>query len=453
MVETSVIIPTYNRAEILRLTLAALVQQSHPRARFEVIVVDDGSTDQTAAVVQAFQGELNLHYCYLEASDHSVSKVRNLGIEQAQGEVLLFLDSDMIVCPAYVEEHLKSHKTSGTPLLVLGYVYGYRYTYEVDGAVLLKLVDFQEVAKNLPVLRAERRFGDPREIAYRQVGNDLSQFPAPWRFVWSNSISLRKEDVVRMGGFDETFPALGGEDTELGYRCFKQGLQFQLNRRAWGVHYPHPIDVEARKDVSRNNRLLFYRKYPNPEIELYTVTRRYTYNRLLGHLQRLIGRNILSNYGDPRLKTVWNTLRLQFPGSMLVIGGGQNDLICALEPSVVADFDHTRLEKAQQTFHGVEFRWTIGVRLLYPDRSFDRVVITDVWRGLPRICIGRLLREAVRVGKEVVVLCTPNFEPSLPDRCRWHQPMVLSKLCQRFGLTCDLLSSGALTVYQIAPAS
>ena len=453
MLEASVIIPTYNRAEILRCTLSSLAQQRYPRDRFEVIVVDDESTDHTAEVVREFQRALNLLYLYRGDSDHRVSRPRNLGIAKAQGEILLFLDSDMIVCPDYVEEHLTSHRISDTPLLVMGYVYGYRYGYEVDGRVLLERVDFRDVSNSSQVLRAHSKFWDPREIVYQKVDDDLSQLPAPWRFVWSNSISLRREEALRIGGFDDAFQALGGEDTEFGYRCFKKGLHFWINRKAWGVHYPHPIDVEMRKNASRHNVLLFYCTHPNPEIELYTVTHRYTYNRLLGQLQGVLGWDLLPDYGSLRFTKVWDALRLLASNRMLVLGGSESALIHALNPSVATDFDRDRVERVQRMFQNVDVQWAIGVQLLYPDRYFDRVVISDFWRALSRICVGRLLREAVRLGKEVFVLCTPDFKPPLPKGHLWHRSMVLPKLCRRLGLACTSISLDPMPLYQISPAS
>src|SRR5215471_10165204 len=86
----SVLIPSYNRAELLRAAIASVVTQDVPD--FELIVVDDGSTDHTRTVVQSF-GLQNISYVGL-GHGGNLSALRNAGIRHAKGRLLAFLDSD-----------------------------------------------------------------------------------------------------------------------------------------------------------------------------------------------------------------------------------------------------------------------------------------------------------------------------------------------------------------------
>jgi glycosyltransferase involved in cell wall biosynthesis len=105
--DASVIIPTYNRKESLGETLRSLAQQTWPADRFEVIVVDDGSTDGTEEIAgNTFQFTLR----YFRQSNQGSAAARNTGAEQAAGNVLIFLDDDMLVEPDYVAGLIEEHR-------------------------------------------------------------------------------------------------------------------------------------------------------------------------------------------------------------------------------------------------------------------------------------------------------------------------------------------------------
>jgi glycosyltransferase involved in cell wall biosynthesis len=99
-----VIVPTYNRAPLLREALASAFGQTHPVR--EVIVVDDGSTDETQAVVREFEAQASaVHYIHLEHTN-SLGTVRNAGIERATGTIIALLDSDDVWLPERIERQL-----------------------------------------------------------------------------------------------------------------------------------------------------------------------------------------------------------------------------------------------------------------------------------------------------------------------------------------------------------
>ncbi|NUT06795.1 MAG: glycosyltransferase, partial [Hamadaea sp.] len=121
--KVSVVIPTYNRAALMRLMLAQLARQTLPPSDFEVVVADDGSSDETAQVVAEFADRLRLKYFFQEDVGDRVSRARNEGARLAEAEVLIFLDSGVMISPELVERHLALHE-DGKPLFVCGYAWG-----------------------------------------------------------------------------------------------------------------------------------------------------------------------------------------------------------------------------------------------------------------------------------------------------------------------------------------
>ena len=104
----SVVLCTYNRAELLLRTLDSLCRQSLDKAVFEIVVIDDGSTDDTRQVVQAYESLLPLRYS--RQRNAGLGSARNHGVFLSRGEILVFHDDDDIAGPRLLEEHLETHR-------------------------------------------------------------------------------------------------------------------------------------------------------------------------------------------------------------------------------------------------------------------------------------------------------------------------------------------------------
>jgi GT2 family glycosyltransferase len=204
----SVIIPTYNGASVLGVTLDALRCQASAPMPFETIIVDDGSTDDTESVVSGLG--LPGSFRYIRQPNRGAAAARNHGASHARGESLLFLDSDVVPDPNLLNEHLESHQAYKRALIVGRTQVWPRY----EDTVFYRLMGEEIFAFDL---------GDQRT-------------PISYQEVVSRNFSLKREAFCEIGGFDEGFPRSGYEDTEFAFCAAQLGYQFIYTPRASGVH-------------------------------------------------------------------------------------------------------------------------------------------------------------------------------------------------------------------------
>ena len=131
----SVVIPTFNCADLLEMALDALCRQTLTPNEFEVVVVDDGSADHTDRVVAGFAERLPVHYA--RQANAGISAAKNHGLSLSRALIVLFLDDDDVTDPNYLAEHLSTHEQHPEPhYAVLG------YTDFTDEVVASPLMDF-----------------------------------------------------------------------------------------------------------------------------------------------------------------------------------------------------------------------------------------------------------------------------------------------------------------------
>lgn len=232
--ELSVVIPTYNQANLLRECLRSLVDQTLTPEDYEIILVDDGSTDQTQGVCSEFAQHIKTVRFPV---NRGRSAARNAGIQQAMASIIVFLDSDVIVRPDFLEWHLRTHRQNGQGILSRGPVV---------------LVSDPSAARTT---RTPRVAASP---AYLDTAN----------------AAVEKAALSRAGMFDEGFPGYGWEDFELGIRLKGLGVRRIFCRQAVAFHV-HPyerweaLEVLLRKEEQRaKSAVYFYRKHPTLETRL-----------------------------------------------------------------------------------------------------------------------------------------------------------------------------------------
>jgi glycosyltransferase involved in cell wall biosynthesis len=198
LMRASVIVPTFNRRDIVSRTLLTLCKQDFSPTGFEIIVVVDGSTDGTARALQALKPPCRFRV--IEQENRGLAGARNTGLHAAEGEVVIFLDDDMLCDARLVSEHCAAH---GSRERVVGF-----------GSIFL--------SDDSPPSLAAECFKLEVGAYYLKHKQDAH---APWpesACVFGNS-SVARSVLVDAGGFDERFRMR--EDAELGVRLFAAGIR------------------------------------------------------------------------------------------------------------------------------------------------------------------------------------------------------------------------------------
>ena len=213
----TVVIPTYNRAAVLRRALESYRKQSAPGLIATLIVVDDGSTDHTELVVRSAGEDCPFPVGYLRQENRGPAAARNAGIREARTRLILFTDDDIVPSPTLVAEHVGWHaRFPELSAAVLGYV---TWAPEVNATPFMRWY-----GSNGPLF-AYARFSNRTEI-------DHSYF-------YTCNLSLKVEFLRGSGTFDEDFKLAAYEDLELGYRLHKSGLRLLYNRHALAYHHQY----------------------------------------------------------------------------------------------------------------------------------------------------------------------------------------------------------------------
>jgi glycosyltransferase involved in cell wall biosynthesis len=211
----TIVIPTYNRRDILAKALEGYLAQSAPARIHELLVVDDGSTDDTESMVQEFGEKTPFPVRYLRQPNRGPAAARNFGIREAGSSLVLFTDSDIIPERGLVEQHVDWHRRNPEiTVAVLGYV---TWSPELGATPFM------------------RWYGERGGLfKYHRLRGLVK---APFEFFYTCNLSLKTEFLRTFGQFDEDFKSAAFEDIELGYRLDKKGLQVMYNPTAVGYHY------------------------------------------------------------------------------------------------------------------------------------------------------------------------------------------------------------------------
>jgi glycosyltransferase involved in cell wall biosynthesis len=212
-IRVSVIIPTLNEEKMIGKCLESLAASSYPPDRFEVILVDNGSTDHTLEITQSFSDRLRVSI--LERRGVNISGLRNFGAATAKGDVLAFVDADCSIPANWFEKALR-HLESEHAGVIGG-------DYEIPkGSSWVARVWF--------------------EIAFATTDGEVT-------FVPSGNMLMKSSTFKQIGGFNETLKT--SEDCELCFRAREAGFPVRLIREIAVVHWGTPQTLRAfyRKQV------------------------------------------------------------------------------------------------------------------------------------------------------------------------------------------------------------
>jgi glycosyltransferase involved in cell wall biosynthesis len=225
--ELSVVLPTRDRAPILARNLARLARED-AGGRVELVVVDDGSNDETTSVLDRATDMAHELRVVRRPAPGGPAAARNSGVEAARAPVLMFLDDDALPAPGLLGRHLDFHRRQSDPA----------------DALLGRVVPAPATASPLALWLHERG----KQFAYDSIAPGAPV--APTLFNTANA-SLKRELVERAGPFDERF-GVGNDDVELGLRLGRAGLRLTYDPEALAEH-EHPTDLLATLRRMRAN--------------------------------------------------------------------------------------------------------------------------------------------------------------------------------------------------------
>jgi glycosyltransferase involved in cell wall biosynthesis len=396
----SVIIPTYNRCQMLDQALLQLTRQTVPAGTFEVVVSDDGSGDETKAVVDSYADRLAIRYSYQEDLGHRVALARNAGARLATGQILVFLDNDALAGPDFIAGHLEAHAGPDSRA-VAGYVYGYDPRTEMPG--LAQALASASPAEVVARLGSQDGMRDMRYDFLAECDFDLNRFPLPYAFFWTMNCSIRSEDFWAVGGFDEDFQGWGLEDTEFAFRVDRKGIPFYYSQRAWIVHLPRERDLAEQADQLAANAERFFLKHPEPVIEIgwALITRKMMW---LWRPEYLALRQAQEQAPADVADEIAAELAGCAAGESIAIFGSGARLPDAAAPAYLIDYDDKLLGQALRSASAKAVgHHAIGLRTPFADQSVGTVIITSRLDPLWQRWGTDILAEAQRVGRTVRV--------------------------------------------------
>lgn len=225
----TIVIPHYERPDALAVVLEALTVQTYPSHLLQVVVADDGSSRVphlpsglpfVAEVVQQ------------ERRGFGLARARNLGARRAEGQLLIFLDDDMVPEPSHVEAHARWHHVACDAVTL-----GFRRHVDPERFPPALLRDAARAGR-----LAQLFDGHPQQVPgwiethMQRTASLTSAHNDLFRVVTGGNLALHRELFWEVGGFDESFDRWGGEDTELGYRLFTHGALLVPEREALCWH-------------------------------------------------------------------------------------------------------------------------------------------------------------------------------------------------------------------------
>ncbi|MFA5855539.1 MAG: glycosyltransferase family 2 protein [Candidatus Gracilibacteria bacterium] len=241
----SVIIPTFNRAEKLIKCLACLKNQTLAREAFEVIVINDGSTDGTEALLKTWQKnsqKSNFNLKFSTQKNSGQGTARNKGIKEAGGLITLFIGDDIYAKPNLLELHTVFHKK-----------------HPEENMACLGLIEWTPTPPPTPFMHWLTHGGP--QFAYDLLTDKAE---ADFWFFYTSNISL-KTGLLRKEHFDPDFKSYGWEDTELAYRLVHaHNLKILFNKDALAFH-DHIVSEDSLKNRMMGigkNAVIFQKKHP-----------------------------------------------------------------------------------------------------------------------------------------------------------------------------------------------
>lgn len=287
--QASVVIPTYNKKERLSLTLESFNYQTEDSANWEVILVDDGSTEPIDDFVKCLNPKYSLRYLRQENAGRSAS--RNKGIKEAAGKIIIFCDDDLIVAKEFISSHI-SAQNNGNNRIVHGLIYNLpNLKFFKDPIAGILYSDIESDARSMEQIRkyliSDNEVRDLNKINEQKKITFFEKIlqsiflsdnqELKWLGFTGGNTSCPRSLLEEVGMFDPDFGKKWGcEDLELGYRLYLKRAEFQYSYTAVNYHIAHHR-MTFRNELEESVKK-FYDKHQDPRIK-------YLHKLLLGEIK------------------------------------------------------------------------------------------------------------------------------------------------------------------------
>ena len=389
--QVSVVVPYYQQPLELELTLAGLERQTYPKELFEVIVVDDGSDPPLAVPATS----LNLRVEYQEDLGFGLARARNRGARASRGDILLFLDCDMIPEDGWLASHARWHHAADGVLTM-----GFRLhvdTADVDRAAV------RDRAGDLAELFAGREITRPEwiEVHMERTAELTSDDDDLFRVVTGGNFGISRRFFESVGGFDETFTQWGAEDREFAYRAFTRGALLVPERGALCWHQGEGASIS---DQERDSLWMQFAKMS--QLVAHPAYRSETSGRTFTVPEHVV-----------TLRPVGSTVQMVFSTAATLLAGTVSDLVLWIEEAPVeGSFEWLRRQLAPDP--RVFFGPPGGAMDRFPISPFH--IVIDCGAGYDAGVIGRL-RKGLGRAAHGTALFTEGPPVTIVRSWAWHR--------------------------------
>ncbi len=239
----SVVIPHVNRESQINLCLESLESQKMPYEDYEVIVAGEVGKNWLERKKMCLK---HIPYCFEGGEKFSAAKLRNMGADNASGELLAFIDCDIILSPDYLLNTWKNHKQ------------GKKLSF-----VIRKNLPKNAVLTSIRDIKRYQCEYDGRMQAYRLFGGDFTKIKSIWTWVYGHTMALDRDVFFELGRFRERFKGWGTEDTEFAFRIMKSGIPIVCDIKSGCHHIWHEESLKGDNVDQHTKNMRMFKELHN----------------------------------------------------------------------------------------------------------------------------------------------------------------------------------------------